>query len=332
MATLKDVAQASGVSLATASRVLNNGKGISEKTTMRVLQVAKELHYIPNLAGKILAGKRSKMIGMIVPEIDSNFFAKMIFEVEHQLQKQGYFLLIANTQYKKEKEIQALNTFCTYNVDGVFLTCTINNDILDVFSVTLKEQNIPLILLEARLHTDSYSYIMVDDEAGMIDAIRCLKEKGHQRVGFISDYILDILRADQFISALKKNGMNPEDNPIYTNNVDRFEQSGYDTMKRILKDPNRPSAFLAGYDNLAIGAIRAIEEAGLSVPEDIAIIGNDNIRESSYLHKPLTTLSPPVDKMAKLGAEIMVKAIEGENDGVIHHILLKPDLIIRKTT
>ena len=98
--------------------------------------------------------------------------------MEHQLQKHGYFLLIANTQYQKEKEIQALNTFCTYNVEGIFLTCTINNDILDEFSPILKAQNIPMILLVARLHTNDYSYIMVDDEAGMSEAISYLKEKG----------------------------------------------------------------------------------------------------------------------------------------------------------
>ncbi len=331
MSTLKDIARTAGVSLATASRVLNGGKGISQKTCDHVLQIAKDLNYIPNLSAKILAGKNSKMIGMIVPEIDSNYFAKIIFEVEHQLQKHGYFLLIANTQYQKEKEIQALNTFCTYNVEGIFLTCTINNDILDEFSPILKAQNIPMILLVARLHTNDYSYIMVDDEAGMSEAISYLKEKGYDRIGFIGDYILDTLRNHQFIAALEKNGMDPSDNPIYSHPSMRFEQSGYETMKRILKDPNRPRAFLAGYDDIAIGALRALDEAGLSVPEDIAIIGNDNVRESSYLHKALTTLSPPVVKMARLGSEIMLRAVKGEEEGVIHHISLRPDLIIRET-
>lgn len=331
MSTLKDIAKAAGVSLATASRVLNGGKGISQKTCDQVLQIAKELNYIPNLSAKILAGKNSKMIGMIVPEIDSNYFAKIIFEVEQQLQKHGYFLLIANTQYKKEKEIQALNTFCTYNVEGIFLTCTINNDILDEFSPILKAQDIPMILLVARLHTADYSYIMVDDEAGMTDAIHYLKTKGHNRVGFIGDYILDTLRNSLFISALKKNGLEPADNPIYSHPTRRFEQSGYETMKEILKDPNRPSAFLAGYDDIAIGAMRALDEAGVRVPEDIVIIGNDNVRESPYLHKALTTLSPPVVKMARLGSEIMLRAVKGEEDGVIHHISLRPDLVIRET-
>lgn len=173
---------------------------------------------------------------------------------------------------------------------------------------------------------------MVDDEVGMVDAISYLLKKGYKRVGFIGDYILDTLRNSMFLSALKKCGLNPAENPIYSHPSRRFEQSGYETMNRILQDPNHPDAFLAGYDDIAIGAMRALDEAGLSVPDDIALIGNDNIRESSYLHKSLTTLSPPVAKIAKLGSEIMLRAVKGEEDGVTHHILLKPDLIIRETT
>lgn len=331
MSTLKDIAQAAGVSLSTASRVLNGGKGISQKTCEEVLKTAKNLNYIPNLSAKILAGKNSKMIGIIVPEIDSDYFARLIFEIERQLQKHGYFLLIANTQYKPEKEIQALNTFCTYNVDGIFLTCTINEDILESFSSTLNAKNIPMILLDARLHTEDYSCITVDDAGAMEEAIKYLLNKGHQRIGFIGDYILDILRNEMYISALQKCGLDVKSNPIYSHPNCRFEQAGYETMMRILTMPDHPTAFLAGYDDIAIGALRAIHEAGLSVPDDIAIIGNDNVRESSYLQKSLTTLAPPVTKMAKLGTQIMFQSIQDGTRDVIHHVSLKPELIIRET-
>lgn len=331
MATLKDIAQEAGVSMATVSRVLNGGKGISDQTCQKIRTIAHELNYIPNLSAKILAGKSSKMIGIIVPEIDSNYFTRIISSVENRLQKHGYSLLIVNTQYKKEKEIQALNTFCTYNVDGIFLACTINNDILDDFVPVLKSKHIPLVLLEARLHNSDYSYIMIDDEAGMCDAVHYLKEKGYDRIGFIGDYILDILRSDQFLSALRANHMDPAENPIYSNPSHRFEQGGYETMQRILQDPRRPRAFLAGYDDIAIGAIRAIHEAGLRVPEDIAIVGNDNIREAAYLKESLTTLSPPVERMAGLGVDLMLQAVENMEEHIVHNISLKPDLIIRET-
>ena len=331
MITLKDIAQAAGVSQATVSRVLSGGKGISEKTCEKVLAIARDLHYIPNVSAQILAGKNSGMIGMIVPEIDSNYFAPMIYEVERQVQKHGYFLLIANTQYEKEKEIQALNTFCTYNVDGIFLTCTVNADILDTFEPVLEQKHIPLVLLEARFHSDKFSYIMVDDEAGMTEAVAYLKGLGHDRIGFIGDYILDVMRTDLFRAAIRNNGMDPLENPVYSNPKNRFETGGYETMKHILEDPNRPDAFLAGYDDIAIGAIRAVTEAGLRIPEDIRIIGNDNNREDPYLHKALSTLSPPLGKLAEIGTDIMVHTINEKEDGVVRHIMLKPELIIRET-
>ncbi len=331
MTTLKDIALAAGVSQATVSRVLNGGKGISAATCARVMEIARELNYIPNVSAKILAGKRSRMIGMIVPEIDSNYFAPMICEVEHQLQKQGYFLLIANTQYQKEKEVQALNTFCTYHVDGIFLTCTVDTDILAQFEPVLEQNQIPVVLLEARVHTDKHSYIMVDDVAGMAEAIAYLKGLGYDRVGFIGDYILDVLRTGHFREALRKNGMDPADNPVYSNQLHRFEPGGYETMQQILADPDRPSAFLAGYDDIAIGAIRALNEAGLRMPEDIRIIGNDNMRVSPYLNKSLSTLSPPISQLARLGTEIMISAASGHEKNVIRHIRLKPELIIRET-
>ena len=331
MITLKDIAQAAEVSQATVSRVLSGGKGISEKTCEKVLAIARDLHYMPNVSAKILAGKNSGMIGMIVPEIDSNYFAPMIYEVERQVQKQGYFLLIANTQYEKEKEIQALNTFCTYNVDGIFLTCTVNPDTLDTFEPILGQKHIPMVLLEARFHSDKFNYIMVDDEAGMTEAVAYLKEQGHDRIGFIGDYILDVMRSDLFRAAIRNNGLDPLENPVFSNPDHRFELGGFEIMKHILEYPEHPRAFLAGYDDLAIGAIRAITEAGLRIPEDIRIIGNDNCREAPYLHRALSTLSPPLGKLAELGTEMMVHAINEKEDNVVRHIMLKPELIIRET-
>lgn len=332
VASLKDVAAKAGVSLSTASRALNNSKGLSKKTCEHVRKIAKELNYRPNFSARILAGKSSKMIGIIVPEIDSNYFSKMINAIEKKLQEHNYFLLIANSQYTEEKELQALDTFINYNVDGIFLACTIHEDVLAQYNKSLREHDIPLVVIEARLHSNDYNYIMIDDAVGMTNAVEYLLSSGHKRIGFISDNILDVMRKDQFRTALINNGLDPKDNPIYSHPSKRFEESGYETMQKILEDPNRPDAFLAGYDDIAIGAIRAIEEHGLSVPEDIAIIGNDNIRESPFLHKSLTTLSPPVEKMASLGVDLMIDCITNGEDDVVHRITLKPDLLIRETT
>lgn len=332
MATIKDIAQRSGVNISTASRALNGKGGVSQKTLERVRKAAEELNYTPNLSARIIHGMKSHMIGFIVPEIISNYFARIVSEAERRLQARGYSILIVNTQFSREKEIEALNTFCRYSVDGIFLACTIHQDVLDQFKPILRERETPLVLLEARLHSEDYNYIMIDDEAGMVRAISYLMEKGHRRVGFLSDPLLVSLRNDQFLSAAKRCGLGPEDCPIYTHPSKRFDPAGYEVMQTVLADPNRPVAFLAGYDNIAIGAMRAAEEAGLRIPEDFAVIGNDNIRESQYLHKSLTTLSPPLEKMAETGVDILLQCVEEKDLDTVHRVTMVPELIIREST
>lgn len=258
---------------------------------------------------------------------DSSAFKGLTYEYMEK-----YSVMIVNSQFKREKEIEALNNFCKYSVDGIFLACTVHQDVLDQFKPILRDKNIPLVLLEARLHSDDYNYIMIDDEAGMVQAIEYLLQKGYGRIGFMSEYVTDVMRNAMFISAIRRNGLDPADNPIYTHPTKRFEEAGYELMQQILRDPSRPRAFLAGYDDMAIGAIRAAEEAGFSVPRDFAIIGNDNIREAPFLHTSLSTLSPPIERMVELGVRMMLDCIREHDLDSIHRVTLKPELILREST
>lgn len=334
MATLKDVAQKAGVNISTASRALNGSPSISPKTTLLVKQIAKELNYIPNANARILAGKSSKMVGIIVPETNSDYFSKMIETLEMKLQENGYFLIIANTQFDPQKEAAVLDNFMNYNIDGIFLVCSVDIKELTKYHRMLSAREIPLVALDTRLAGADCNQIMVDDVVGLTIAIQHLLERGHKKIGYLADYVIDgQLRTDMFRQALYNNGLTPADHPIISHPTCRFEQAGYEVMKQFLALPSYPSAYLAGYDDMAIGAMRAIEEAGLRIPEDIAIIGNDNGRAGNYLHLRLTTLSPPVEKMAKVGVNMMLDFIQKEEEkDMIHHISLLPELLIRETT
>ncbi len=333
MATLKDVAQRAGVNISTASRALNGSPNISEKTTELVKKAAEELNYIPNATARMLAGKRSNMVGIIVPETNSDYFAKMIEALERELQQNGYFLIIANTQFKREKEAAALDNFMNHNIDGIFLACCTDKKQLKYYSRRLAVHKIPMIALDSRQEGADCNQIRVDDVVGMTMAVYHLIEKGHKTIGFISEYIVDgQYRNEMFRQALINNQLIPEEHPAITHPACRFEEAGYQVMKEFLARPEHPTAYIAGYDDIAIGAIRAVEEAGLSIPDDIAIIGNDNGRAGNYLHKRLTTLAPPVEKMAKIGVEMMLKCIDGEDKDMIHSISLIPELIVRETT
>lgn len=333
MTTLKDVAREAGVNISTASRALNGSKSISVKTASLIKQVAKELNYTPNTNAQILAGKSSHMIGIIVPEINSDYFGKMINTLEAQLQEHEYHLIIANTQYQPYKEAKAIENFVNYNIDGVFLACNVNVSELSNYQQILNANNIPLIALDVRQQGAECNQIMVDDVAGLTMAIRHLIEKGHHHIGFLGDHILDAtMRSSMFKQALIRNGLDPDKNPIYSHPSARFEKAGYDGMNYFLSLDSYPTAYIAGYDDVAIGAMRAIDEFNLRIPDDIAIIGNDNGRASDYLHKRLTTLSPPVERMAEIGVDFMINCIKEQEKDIIHHISLKPEFLIRETT
>lgn len=332
MASLKDVAQKAGVSLSTASRALSNRPGLAAETYTHVQEIAAQLNYKPNPSARLLAGKHSKIIGIIAPELTSPYFSALIHEIEPLIQKRGYFLLIMNTEFDRQKELDALQTFCSFHVDGVFLPTLANMDVLDTYIKTLSANHIAYVGLEALLHSDNYNYIKIDDTFGMSMAISHFLKKGQKRVCFLSDYLCDTLRANLYKEALTRNGLQLSDNPIFSHPSKRHEIGGYEIMKTVLNHPNHPHAILAAYDDIAIGAIRAIEEAGFSVPGDYLIIGNDNIRSAPFLHKTLSTLSPPIKKMAEIGVKVLLDQIENKvPPDVVQHVILRPELIIRET-
>lgn len=182
-------------------------------------------------------------------------------------------------------------------IDGVFLSCTVDTDRLSKYQILLNSNHIPLIALDARQPGAVCSQINVDDTSGMVESIQYLLHKGHTSIGYLGDYIIkQTLREDFFREALTRCGLHPQEHPTFTHPTMRFEPAGYEGMKYFLSLPQYPSAYLAGYDDIAIGAMRAVAKAGLRIPEDIAIIGNDNGRAWDFLPRRLTTLAPSSKK------------------------------------
>ena len=331
MITLKDIAKKAGVTVSTVSKALNGNSDIADETREMIQSIATELNYRPNIAAQTLAGKASKLIGIIVPEIESNYFVKIVCYLEEVLQSKGYSPILAISNFELQEECDALELFCNRNVDGVFLVCPMHSEIRNYLAHIKSSYGIPVVIIEALTHLPDCDYVMIDDTYGMTMAVKYLMEKGHQKIGFITDSTNTAIRLPMFQEAMSKNGLAFEEQ-YFKSDSERFEQGGYNCMKEILIKKDRPTALLTGYDDIAIGAMRAIYEAGLKIPEDIAIVGNDNIRESSFLYQGLTTISPPVREMARMGVDLLIEKIKHNENTVIHNIKLKPELIIRETT
>lgn len=329
--TLKDVALKAGVNVSTASRALNDSSGISKKTKLLIKNIAMDMNYIPNHTARALAGKGTKSIGVIVPEISSNYFAKVLNYIECELKDKGYSLIVGMTHHKFEDEINYLKVFSARKVDGIIVVGCMYKKLQEQLANIKSNYHIPIVLIQNYIDFPDYDYIMIDDLYGINAAIEHLVKLGHKNIGFIADEISSRMRFAMFKSALKNNGIKLNENYIKIVK-EMFELGGYNAMNELLKEKEIPTAIFASYDYIAIGAMKALDEHDLKVPQNMSIIGYDNIRESEYLIPSLSTISPPIKELAKIGIKLLIEKIENKKTTVIQHISVRPDYIIRNTT
>ncbi|WP_165452812.1 LacI family DNA-binding transcriptional regulator [Paenibacillus thalictri] len=348
MSTIEEIAKIAGVSASTVSRALANNKKISEKTIKRIEKIANELNYTPNLSARALTGKGTKLIGLIVPEITSNYYAQIINRVESELYAKGYALIIGTTGFNADKGIRNLEVFIGRAVDGIIYADEINFDEVNVAEVKEKikslveknneKNNLPIVFLGFAGENTGHECITVDDEYGISLLVSHLVGLGHKSIGFIGEKLSKKARLPPFKKALAEWGLEYNEKFIKTDGNERFEAGGYMRMKELLAEGDLPTAVFATYDNIAIGAMKALHEAGLKVPEDISIIGFDNIKESEYLIPALTTVFPPIMEMTQRAVDILIEKIEkiDKNETVRKYTAAKttlyPELVLRQST
>ena len=333
MATLKDIAKIANVNKSTVSKALNNSREVSEEKKKQIFEIARKLNYKPDIAAKTLAGMPSRLIGIIVPEIDSNYYVQVIKSVESELNAKGYNLIIASTNFDEKKELNATKAFIGRRVDGIVFVGSLPNNVeIELMLDNNGKPSVPSIFLHAVISTISeFDSIQIDGAYGFERAIDYLISLGHRSIGFIGEDISSKYRLPLFKTVMKEKGL--EVNMRFLKSgAERFELGGYLRMKELIQEKTLPTAVFAAYDSLAMGVMRAAEEAGLRIPEDMSLVGNDNTRESAYMRTPLTTIYPPIARMAEFGTEMLIRRIKNNADLPISQLILKPELIIRETT
>ncbi|MEX1307527.1 MAG: LacI family DNA-binding transcriptional regulator [Eubacteriales bacterium] len=328
--TLKDIAKRAKVNVSTVSKALNDSPEISTETIIRVKKIAQALNYTPNLAARALVGKGTKTLGLIIPEVSSNYFVKILNSVEDELKRIEYSLIIGITDFNVKEEIRYLDLFAGRSVDGILVAGSYYKEVAKKVKELTKSYDIPIIFIQSFVHFDQFDYIMIDDAHGINKAVSYLKENGHTHIGFIGDKTADMVRQPMFKAAMEQNELAYDPAMVMRSNS-RFEQAGYAGMKELLKSGNVPTAIVAQYDNVAIGAMKAAYEQGLSIPEDISFIGYDNIRESEFLECALTTISPPAQDMARIGVKLIIGKINDKKIVATQQVKLLPELIIRES-
>lgn len=331
MATLKDIAQKAGVNLSTVSRALKGSDEISKETRDRIIGIARELSYVSNKNEKEFSNTAVQTIGLICPEVKSNYYAQLVNTLEEKVKEAGYTLLIGLTNFRCEMETHFLNLFARKNIDGIVFITTHNEKVKEELKEFKTRCNIPLIQVSLEVNSEEYDCITIDNYAAVTLAVEHLIELGHKDICYIGEeFTKDRYRS--FLDVMKKHNLKI-DNDYLRVGEERFEEAGYKSMKEVLSLKKKlPTAVFAAYDDIAIGAMKAIFESGLRIPEDISVIGIDNINQTPYLYRALSTVSSPVNQMGNIAMRILLDKVWDGTNRVIQHIKIKPELIVRETT
>jgi DNA-binding LacI/PurR family transcriptional regulator len=327
---MKDVAKKAGVTPSIVSRVINNDTKLSikDETRTRILNAIEELEYRPNVVARSLRLKTTATIAMIVPDITNPFFPELIRGAQKAANEKGFSLILIDTEEDHAREKEYIEILAEKLVDGILLASVyIEDETIDL----IHKYNIPYVLVNRTTRNVEGSSVVVDDAYGAALAVEHLVEQGHRKIAHISGLLYTetgLGRLEGYRKILNEHGIAFSSEYIVESKYD--EEGGYKAMKKLLSLEKLPTAVFAANDLIAIGAITAMSEQGLKVPDHISIVGFNDIWLAQKVHPPLTTVRFPLYDMGHIASEILIKKIQEvpvEEDKVV----LKPELITRQS-
>ncbi len=329
--TLKDVAELAGVDVSTASRVLNGASfRVRENTRQKVLAAARELGYHPNALARSLRVGRTNMFALLVPDITNPFFAELSRGAEDATASYGYSLILCNTGDREEPEQEYIRALRERQIDG-FLVATAHNG--GANAKKLMESNYPVVLVNRRMRGVRTAFVVCDDATGAKEAVKYLIELGHRRIAHISGYLhADTARRrlDAYRTTMSAHGLAEEAERL-TIESDYTFKGGREAMAKLLELPERPTAVFVANDVMALGATATIQARGLRVPDDISVVGFNDIVLAQYSYPPLTTVRTPPYEMGALAAQMLLKIVKGEDLNPAGSTL-RAELVVRDST
>lgn len=315
--TLKDIATRAGVTSATVSMVINNKPNISEATRKKVLKIVSELNYYPNVAARGLATRRSNSIGVIVPNLASSFVVRILQGIKSTNRDVEYTVQLFDTIGQKENETQLFRRLAReQRIDGVILIgTTVPDEELKVF----RDEAVPCVLVARRCSTLSAVY--VNNRQGARDATDYLIDKGHKGIACVicrKQNLPTEERLAGYDDSLKKHGITPNEQLVYEVEDDDM-QSGLAVFDRIhgaIRDRLVSAVFVPAGDMVAIGIVKAAKKAGVAVPQELAVVGYDDIPAAEVIEPTLTTVRQPKLEMGDFAINMIVDAIEGTEKAI----------------
>lgn len=327
MVTRADVARRAGTSSAVVSYVINDGpRPVATETRERVLRAIAELGYRPNRVAQALRGQRSRVIGLIVPDISNPFYAELARTIENHADSVGYTLVLGNSEQDGQRELRYVRTFLDRQVDGLILISgSSSEELMALFS----EIPVPFILLDRRINYAPNAYLLATDGvSGAAMATNHLLSLGHKSIAAMcGPSRMPSERAKGYIKAMEEAGLQP----VLYHAADFDRQSTYELACEILRANVRPDALFATFDLAGISVLRAAADCGVAIPEEMAVIGYDDIQEARFTVPRLSTVAQPTDELGRLATEHLVGLIENSTERTFGMRLVAPRLIVRES-
>lgn len=327
--TIKDIARIANVSYATVSRALNNHKDVNEQTKQKILKICKEVGYSPNAIARGLVKQNTYTIGLLVPDITNPYYPEVARGVEDEASKENYNVFLCNTNWDMMKEVDYFNLLIAKRVEGIIIA-PVSDDTMKF--VDKFNDRLPIIFLGTRVEGDKYNYIVIDNIKGGEMITEYLISLGHRKIAFIggmqgSSTFVD--RVSGYKNALKKHNIEIDEKMIFTSGYRK--KDGSNTLRAMVKESNMPTAIFAISDLVALGVIEAAEEMGLSIPDDISLVGFDDIPYASLPKIRLTTVSQPKDNIGRESVRILLEKLESKDIHTGLQRIVQPELVIRST-
>ena len=333
-ARLKDIARDLGLSIVTISKVLHDHPDIGEKTRKRVLKRLKEVNYRPNFAARSLITGKTWTIGLIVPDLLHPFFAQIAQAVSVEVQKRGYSLLISSSDENPKLERQEIEHLLTRRVDVMMIASA---QLTTESFRRIEEQKTPYILLDRQFRELECNFVGGDDESIGVLATSHLIEQGCKRIAHLRgpEVSTAIGRLEGYKKAMTSNHMVPLAGhiiPIGTSGDHMGDRGGYEAMKKLLANTIRPDGVFCFNDPVALGSMRAILDAGLRIPEDIAVVGCGNLSYSDFLRVPLTSIDQDSKSIGKRAAVRAMKLSHSKVRMRPKSDLVPPHIVVRASS
>lgn len=331
--TIKDVAKAAGVSITTVSRVLNQYTDVNAKTRTKVLKVVEKLGYKPNAVARSLVMNRTRTIGLLVAELSRtrnahHFMYDVICGVNDRAQELDYDLVLFSTSRTEQKRLTYMDYVNKRRVDGVLM---IGMRLDNPYTREVIDASVPSVLIDLPLTGETCSYVMTDNVAGARMAVEHLLSLGHSKIGFVNGHpqaAVSIDRLRGYQDALQAAGIEYDSSRVYYG--DFKSEDGVAGTDHLLQAHPELTAIFYASDLMAIGAIKMLQGQGKSIPDDLSIVGFDDIDLSTLIEPQLTTIRQNRYEMGRVAADTVIRMLGGEDKG--RGIVLSPELVVRGTT